>query len=194
MSTSDEKQFGRRALVGIGVAAAGAAALGASQLGAQDTDRAPRPSTSTPMGPPDALGAHGLGAPGADVLILFGALAPGAAIGTHWTLDALYAVRAGGIPVVLRSRSGERFAVEVFLRDEAAPPLASAGSLALYLVNRGDGARASDEVAGLGVIALARALEARLAEGAPVPGALTTLPARRRAHPTGVFHVPVAQS
>lgn len=195
MSTSDEKQFGRRgALVGIGVAAAGiAGGLASQDLSAQDRP-APQPSTSTPMGPPDAMGAHDLRAPTGEVLALFGALGPGAAIGSHWRLDALYAVRAGGIPVVLSTRNGERFGVEIFRAGEGPSPLATAGGLALYLVNRGDGDRASDEAAGLGVIALGHALEARLAEGASVPGSLTTLDARRRSHPTGVFHIPVANA
>ncbi|MCA9606957.1 MAG: hypothetical protein KC619_15225 [Myxococcales bacterium] len=195
MSTSDEKQFGRRgALVGIGVAAAGiAGALSTEDLAAQDRP-APQPSTSTPMGPPDGLSAHGLSAPTDDVVALFGALGPGAAIGSHWRLDALYAVRAGGIPVILETRGGQRFGVEIFRAGDGPAPLATAGDLALFLVNRGDGAQVSDEAAGLGVIALAHALEARLTEGAALPGSLTTLDARRRSHPTGVFHIPVARA
>ena len=37
-------------------------------------------------------------------------------------------------------------------------------------------------------------IEARLTEGAALPGSLTTLDARRRSHPTGVFHIPVARA
>ncbi|MBX3273996.1 MAG: hypothetical protein KF729_27270 [Sandaracinaceae bacterium] len=193
MDTSDEKQFGRRgAILGIGVAAAGAVGLAIPRASDAQARPAGRPSTSTPMGPPDALAAHALRAPGEDVRALFGALGPGAEIGSHWRLEALYAVRAGAIPVVLSTRSGERFGVEIFRASEGAPALATAGGLALYLVNRGDGARASGQAAGLGVEALARVLEGRLTAGAPVPSALTTLDERARAHPTGVFHIPLA--
>ncbi|MCB9593117.1 MAG: hypothetical protein H6719_10325 [Sandaracinaceae bacterium] len=191
MKTSDEKQFGRRgALVGIGVAAAGIASVTLPrELEAQAATPAPSHPDS-PMGPPDALAAHALVAPGDDVRALFGPLTVGEAIGSHWRLEALYGVRAGAIPLILSTRSGARFGVEV-LRSGEASPLASAGPLGLYLVNRGDGSQVSDESAGLGVVALASALEARLAAGAPVPSALTTLEERRRRHPAGVFHIPV---
>lgn len=180
--------------MGIGVAAAGiAGALSTEDLAAQDR-RDDQPSTSTPMGPPDSLSAHGLRAPTPDVVALFGAHGPGAEIGSHWRVDAIYAVRAGGIPVVLETRGGHRFGVEIFRAGEGPEPLATAGGLAFFLVNRGDGTQASDEAAGLGVIALAHALEARVADGAALPGSLTTLDARRRSHPTGVFHIPVARA
>ncbi len=91
-----------------------------------------------------------------------------------------------------RALTGERFAVEIFRRGaDGPPPVATAGSLALYLVNRGDGGSPTPELAGLGVMALARALEARLAAGAPIPPGLVTHRRRSTWEPEGFFDVPL---
>lgn len=191
---SSEARFGRRgALVGIGLAATGAAAIPSLvQHGVGPRRDVPRDS-GDPHERPDAASAHGLSAADDGVQALFGELREGRAIEGHWTIEARYGVRAGAIPVVMSSLDGSRFALEVFRADDGGPaPLARAGALALYLVNRGDGRSSTPEHAGLGVLALARALSARLAEGAPVPAALSTHAERRVRHPNGVFHVPLA--
>ena len=182
----------------MGVAAVSAAAASAAtvlpgSVGAQRVQAPGATSQPDPAVQPSRLAAHQLATAGRDVRAFFGELNEGTQLG-HWRLEALYDVRAGGIPLVLSTQSGQRFAVEVFRLGEGPAPLATAGPVALYLINRGDGASASDEAAGLGVIALGRALEARVAAGAQVPSSLTTLAARRRAHPTGVFHVPVGST
>lgn len=140
----------------------------------------------------DADAAHDLHPADPTVERLFGSLRPGTLLEGHWRIERLHGLRAGAIPVVLSARDGSRFAAEVFRADADGPtPVGDAGPLALYLVNRGDGDAATDEVAGLGVQALARALRGRLDEGAEVPDALVTHATRRRAHPAGVFHVPL---
>ena len=191
--SSVDKQFGRRgALLGIGLAATGAAVAVRSIDAAADEGTAPPRRDEGPTARPDAMAAHELRAPRPSVQALFGALTPGSALSSHWRIEAVYDVRAGAIPVVLATLSGHRFAVEIFLGGPDAPGIATAGPLALYLVNRGDGSSSSDESAGLGVMALGNALAARLAEGAVVPDGLVTLAQRRRQHPVGVFHIPTA--
>lgn len=192
MTTGVDKRLGRRgAVVGIGVAVAGVA-VGLPREGSGQAREPGRPDEpADPTERPDALAAHALAEAGEDVRALFGALGEGADVGSHWRIEAIFALRAGAIPVVLSTRSGHRFAVEVFRAAADPAPLATAGPLGVYVVNRGDGDEPTDEASGLGAIALARALEGRLAAGAPVPADLVTMPERRRRHPTGVFHVPV---
>ena len=191
MSQGDSERLGRReALVGM-AATLGAATLGvggaASRAVALDT--APSAdsegeSETRPVGP------HGLRTPDAGVEALFGDLT-GRVIEGHWRIEAVHAVRAGAIPVVFSIRTGQRFAAEVFRWDPTDPaPLGRAGELAIYLANGGDGATATHEMGGLGARALGRALQARLASGAPVPEGLTSLGVRSRLHPRGAFDIP----
>ena len=130
-------------------------------------------------------------AEGDAIAALFGPIRPGSALDL-WTVDAVYQVRAGAIPVVLATPNGVKFAVEIFRADPDLPAIARAGELGLYLSNRGRGSDASNESHGLGLMALARALDARLAGGAPVPSGLGTLGDRLRDEPRGAFAVPLA--
>jgi hypothetical protein len=115
----------------------------------------------------------------ADVRALFGPLREGAALGSGFRIETVHGIRGGAIPVVLATASGDRFAVEVFRADPEGPtPIARAGELALHLINRGSGESPTDERAGLAVMALARALEDRVARGAPLPAGLETHRAR----------------
>jgi len=192
MTTGVDKRLGRRgAVVGLGVAVAGVAAGFPRDGSGQAREAEPPEAPADPTERPDPLQAHALREAGDAVRALFGELTDGADVGTHWRIESLYGLRGGAIPLVLATRSGHRFALEVFRASEDPAPLATAGPLGVYVVNRGDGDVPTDEASGLGAIALARALEARLAAGAPVPDDLVTMTERRRRHPTGVFHVPV---
>src|SRR5579871_4554419 len=102
----------------------------------------------------------------ADVRAFFGPLASGAQI-DRWTIVQVGDSSSGGVPVVMSTRDGARFQVDVLARDDAQPGVAHARGLSVYLCNQGDGRVASDEEQGLGAMALARALEAREAAGAP---------------------------
>jgi hypothetical protein len=188
--SSDDRVSRRGALVGIGLAAAGAASvvprLAEGAVGKRPASREPE----LPRERPSPAEAHDLRPADDAVRALFGPLREGALV-EGARIEVIHAVRAGAIPVVLSTAEGNRFAVEVFRLDLASPALAPAGPLAVYLVNRGDGRRSTPEPVGLGARALARALERRVAGGAPVPDALTTQRERSARHPAGIFHVPV---
>jgi hypothetical protein len=79
----------------------------------------------------------------------------------------------GGVTVTLRARDGSTFHVDVLEHDAAAPGVARAGSLAVYVENGGAGGTATDEEQGLGAMALARVLARREAAGMRVPVLLT---------------------
>jgi hypothetical protein len=177
-------------MAGFGLAATGAAAGAAGAL--LDGPVIPpsfTPAATTRAADPDPLQVHELTVADADARAALAGLEPGQVLEGHWRVESIFAIRAGAVPVILSTTRGERFAVEIFRADPSAPePLAQTEALALYLVNRGDGAAVTDEAAGLGVRALGRVLAARRAAA---PSGLTSLVERQRRFPSGVFHVPV---
>lgn len=183
-----QHRFGRReALFGMGAAAVGAA-VGVPRL--------LEVTAADPIGPIASEPATPHVAPATDeVRALFGSLREGSAISTHWRLESVHAVRAGAIPVVMSTIYGGRFAVEIFREEAEGPnPIARARGLALHLHNNGDGSSRTAELNGLGVMALGRALEARRAEGAPLPAGLDTYRARTAREPHGVFDIAVGEN
>ena len=186
---ASDKRMGRRELVvGVGAAAVGAFTIGGLTLPSGRRGGGLAPSAPDVDGP-TAL----LPAPDAGVRALFGSLAGGGVVAGGWRVEAVYGERAGAIPVVMSTPSGERFAVEVFRDDARGPaPISRADGLALTLVNRGDGASRTNEQLGLGVMALGGALHARRVEGAPIPEGLRTWRERVELRPDGWYDVPVA--
>jgi hypothetical protein len=108
----------------------------------------------------------------------FPELAPGTRLGSC-SVIRVGAVFEGAAPVTLGAPDGSTFAVEVLRHDPAAPGIAKAGSLDVFLNNRGSGKTPSVEQHGLGAMALARWLAQRESSGHPVPD-LLTLPQRAR--------------
>lgn len=95
---------------------------------------------------------------------------------------ALHEPRLGGIAIVLEAEHG-RFQVDVLRRDPDGPAgVAETRALALFVANRGDGRRPTDEAQGLAVMALARALD-----DAEAPDGLLTFRERRERFPIGVY-------
>lgn len=107
----------------------------------------------------------------------------------RWTVVVAPGLVLGGIPVLLQGDAGAPFQVDILRRDEATPGVATAGELALYVANGGDGQRATDEDQGLAAMALASALEHQPGAGA-TPG-LLTLRERLAAHPGGTYRIVV---
>jgi hypothetical protein len=134
--------------------------------------------------------------PAADegVLTMFAALPPGTKLG-RWKIASVHGVQMGAVPVVMEDRKGDRFQVDVCARDGVAGApraVADAGGLSFFLANNGTGGTPSDESHGLGVIALAAAMEkvARKSAIPAVPG-MMTLRERLAAFPDGAYAVHV---
>jgi len=118
-----------------------------------------------------------------------GALQPGTTLpGTEIRVVTLHPVTFGALPVVLETKSGARFQVDVLARDPEGPQgVGNTEHYSVYVSNRGDGGTSTDEAQGLGAMAVARVLEAN-DDGLP---SLMTLRAREAEHPGGSFGVPL---
>jgi hypothetical protein len=128
------------------------------------------------------------GGPSAEVTALFGDLLDQRQI-DEWRIVRVHAVHYGAIPVVLAGPDGKRFQVDVMRRDPEGPEgIANTDSLSLFVANRGNGKRKTDEGQGLGAIALANALAARQRAGASAPQ-LLTLRQRNDSYPDAGFSV-----
>jgi len=82
-----------------------------------------------------------------------------------------------GVGVRLADSAGQPFEVLLLGHDRRTPGVARAGSLSVYMKNKGDGATATVEEHGLAAMALARHLARREAAGTKLP-ALPTLTQR----------------
>src|SRR5690606_5054812 len=93
-TVTEQVRVGRReALIGMGAAAA-AGLVGAAAL----RDRVSVPPPGEPPAPSRPAQAP-LAAATPDVRALFGTLADGAPLSTHWRVETVHAVRAGAVPV-----------------------------------------------------------------------------------------------
>jgi len=125
------------------------------------------------------------------VLELFSPLKAGSKV-YDWTIVAIHGVHLGAVPVIMEDKTGDRFQVDVCLKDNAsgAPhAVASTSRLSFFLANSGDGSTPSDEVHGLGAIALATLLSRR--ESGGTPEGLLTLRQRMASFPDGGYAIPV---
>lgn len=108
-----------------------------------------------------------------------------------WQIASAGGVRLGAVALAMRTPSGESFHVELLRRDADGPQgIAETEHFALFVINRGDGATATDEVQGRGVLALRSYLARREVELAAAGLALPevmTLRERDRAYPDGHF-------
>lgn len=126
-----------------------------------------------------------------EALQMLGGVQVGSTFG-EWTVVAVYDFHLGAVPVVLETAGGERYQVDVLRRDDR--PQAPRGvdetrHLSLFLSNEGNGATASDEEHGLGLMALAATI--RRSEPASAPSGLLTLEERAAQFPHAGYKVPV---
>jgi hypothetical protein len=181
MGKRQGKSIKRRTVVAAIGASAGMLALGG-------TANASKPAWkgSPPTKPVGDLTQHRpVPTPTPDVTALFGDLAAGARLGKY-KVAAIYPVRMGAIAVVLEHR-GATFQLDVLKRDDKGPsPVGQTPSLAVFVSNQGDGKRPTDEIQGLGALALAAALAEREAAGAKAP-ALLSLRERSKKFPQGFY-------
>jgi len=126
----------------------------------------------------------------AEVRAYFGDLADGAT-NDRFTIVRVFDVRAGAIPVVLATRGGQRYQVDVLRRDDRGPlGVATTNYVAFYVANAGDGDAATPEEQTLAVRALADDLRWREAAGAKPP-ALATMAERMAMPGARRFAVPL---
>ena len=126
----------------------------------------------------------------ARVEVLLGpALAGGALHG--WEITSAGSVRFGAVPLEMRTPEGVHFNVELLRRDPTGPQaIGETEHFAIFVINRGDGATATDEAQGRGVMALQKYLARRerdMAAAGLVMPEVMTLRERDRAYPDGHF-------
>ncbi len=152
----------------VGAAAAASAASTAKAAGAKRPRESQRARVEVLLGP---------------------ALASGALQG--WEITSAGSVRFGAVPLEMRTPEGVHFNVELLRRDPTGPQaIAQTEYFAIFVINRGDGATATDEAQGRGVMALRKYLARReldmAAAGLAMPEVMT-LRERDRAYPDGHF-------
>lgn len=106
----------------------------------------------------------------------------------RWRIVSVLPVKLGAVPVVLETRHGVQFQVDILRRDRgqgAKRGIAETRRYALYLANLGRGMKPTREEHGLGLIWLAALL--RSCERRHAPPALLTLRERLTRHPGGRF-------
>jgi hypothetical protein len=107
----------------------------------------------------------------------------------RWRVVSVLPVKLGAVPVVLESRHGERFQVDVLRRDRSARArrgLSETRGYSLFLVNRGQGDTPTQEDHGLAVLWLAALLRPREHTQASV--VLLTQRERTQRFPRGKFN------
>lgn len=125
------------------------------------------------------------------VRAFLGPIGPGALLAGRWRVEAVRGVRFGSVSLLLSTRDGASFQVDVLRRDASVGAPRGVGeseTLAVFLSNRGDGSTATDEEMGLGAMAVADALRERERAGAASP-ALLTLSQRSARYPDGALAV-----
>jgi hypothetical protein len=111
-----------------------------------------------------------------------GELEPGTQLGPY-RIVRIAPLTAGAVPVVLEGEGGVQFQVDVLRRSSARgnpAGIASTKHFELYLANGGDGVLRTDEVCGLGAMALAAALR-----GVEAPAGLLSMRERMSRYPDG---------
>lgn len=106
----------------------------------------------------------------------------------RWRIVSVLPVKLGAVPVILETRHGVQFQVDILRRDRgqgAKRGIAETRRYALYLANLGRGMKPTREEHGLGLIWLAALL--RSCERRHAPPALLTLRERLTRHPGGRF-------
>ena len=177
----DRRSFLAAAGLGAGVIAAGV-------VGAQVGGRKSRNRSRAPAEGSGSSAATTQADIGGDVSGLFDELEQAGALG-EWRIARVHGVHLGAIPVVMVAPGGKRYQIDVLRRDPSGPRgVGNTQSLSLFVSNRGDGDRPTDEAQGLGAIRLAQALDARERQGKPTPS-LMTLRERHAAFPNAGFTV-----
>lgn len=178
----------RQFLSGVLTAASAGAATSAQALPVTSTLLSQTPAAPPPVVDPTPVA----GDPSSHELQQM--LPPGQRFG-RWRVVEVLPVKLGAVPVVLESRRGERFQVDILRRDRstrARRGLAETREYSLFLLNRGLGDTPTQEDHGLAVLWLAALLRPR--ERALGPVALLTQRERTQRFPRGKFNALVRAS
>jgi hypothetical protein len=106
----------------------------------------------------------------------------------QWSIEKVHPVRFGAIAVVMRTPTGEPFQVDVLRRDRAVAGVAETEHLSVFVANRGDGSKATEEWQARGAHVLAYQLRRTERSGSPLPQ-LMSFSQRAEQHPFGNYGV-----
>lgn len=108
-----------------------------------------------------------------------------------WSIEKVHAVRFGAIAVVMRTPAGEAFQVDVLRRDPLGHGVAGVAEtehFSVFVANRGDGSKATEEWQARGAKVLAHHIRRTERGGSPLPQ-LMTFSQRAEQHPFGNYGV-----
>lgn len=193
-STPESNLINRRqalcTLAGISAAVAGFALVGVGTAHAAEPSSVAGAATNTVTAQEVTEQAE-LDAEAARQLAMVGALIPNDLELGGWAIQKVQAPKFGGIPVVMRTPSGETFQVDVLARDRNdshVMGIAETRHFSLFVANSGNGSKATDELQARGAKVLAHHLSRTELSGVPLPS-LLTLTERSSRHPLGTFDV-----
>lgn len=105
-----------------------------------------------------------------------------------WTIEQVHPVRFGAIAVVMRTPTGDAFQVDVLRRDPSVAGVAETNHFSVFVANRGDGSKATEEWQARGAKVLAHHIRRTERSGSPLPQ-LLTFSQRAEQHPFGNYGV-----
>lgn len=105
-----------------------------------------------------------------------------------WSIEQVHAVRFGAIAVVMRTPTGDAFQVDVLRRERDVAGIAETNNFSVFVANRGDGSKATEEWQARGAKVLAHHLSRTERGGSPLPQ-LMTFSQRAAQHPFGNYGV-----
>lgn len=189
-STPESNLINRRqalcTLAGISAAVAGFALVGVGTARASDLEAGG--ATANTVTAQEVAEQVEFDAEAARQLAMVEALIPNDLALGGWSIQKVQAPKFGGIPVVMRTPSGESFQIDVLARDPSTPGIAETRYFSLFVANSGNGSKATDEWQARGAKVLAHHLSRTELSGAPLP-ALLTMTERSNRHPFGTFGV-----
>jgi len=185
--TSDRNLIGRRqalcTFAGIATAVAGVGLLGVGTAHAESTATGAEPQGETVTAEEAVRDAEA-----ERELTLVEALVPRDLDVGKWSIEKVHPVRFGAIAVVMRTPEGDAFQVDVLRRDRSVAGVAETEQLSVFVANRGDGSKVTEEWQARGAKVLAHHLRRTERSGSPLPQ-LMTFSQRAEQHPFGNYGV-----
>ena len=186
--TSDRNLIGRRqalcTFAGIATAVAGVGLLGVGTAHAESTATGAEPQQGETVTAEQAV----RDAEAERELALVEALVPRDLDVGKWSIEKVHPVRFGAIAVVMRTPEGDAFQVDVLRRDRSVAGVAETEQLSVFVANRGDGSKVTEEWQARGAKVLAHHLRRTERSGSPLPQ-LMTFSQRAEQHPFGNYGV-----